>query len=215
MKERRKHFLINKPLQFRYMAYMALTLLVVSIAVTVSLYFGIWSGVLDAFSDEQIRTDLLTASRIVEYEKARLTSHHDDNLPLSFFRQTEKMSAHQREVFKGILDQTNRKLMTRFLLLMILITWASIYLTHKIAGPLYRFHVGLSEIGQGNLTTRIRLRKGDEAQAVAKQFNRTTEYLDHFVCRLKNIIRENKADSKHMTDRLDEELAKVKTSVDL
>ncbi|MFA7000768.1 MAG: hypothetical protein WC352_01295 [Candidatus Omnitrophota bacterium] len=215
MTERRKHFLINKPLQFRYMGYMALMLFSVATAVTLSLYFGIWSGVLDAFSDDQIRNDLLTASRIVEYEKARLTSDHAETAPIAFFRQTEKMSSHQRQVFKNILDQTNRKLMGRFLLLLLLITWASVYLTHKIAGPLYRFHVSLTDLGTGNLTTRIRLRRADEAKAVAQQFNHTAEFLDHFVCRLKNILREHKADPKELTDRLNEELAKLKTSVDL
>jgi methyl-accepting chemotaxis protein len=215
MKERRKHFLINKPLQFRYMAYIAAMLIVVSSAMMASLYFGIWSGVLDAFSDKQVQNDLLTASRIVEYEKARLSSSQDVDLPLGFFKQSEKMSLHQREVFKNILNQTNRKLFLRIFLLFALIVWASVYLTHKIAGPLYRFHAGLSELSNGNMTVRIHLRKADEGQFVGKQFNRTAESLDHFLCRLKNIIRENKADPKHMTDRLNEELGKIKTSVDL
>ena len=214
MRERRKHFLINKSLQFRYMIYISATLFVVSIAIMISLYFGIWGGVLDAFSNDQIRNDLLTASRMVEYEKARITSQEKPSPSLSFFKQAEKLSNHQREAFKNILDETNRKLLKRFLFLLILIAWASIYITHKIAGPLYRIHTVLGELGRGNLTVRARLRKSDQVQSLASQFNQAAEFLDHFFCRLKNILRENKNDSRRLHERMEDELSKIKSSVD-
>ncbi len=214
MRERRKHFLVNKPLQFRYMAYISGTLFAVSLVIIINLYFGIWGNILDAFSNEEIRNNLLTASRIVEYEKARITSKGGE-APLAFFKQAEKLSRHQQEVFRDILNETNRKLTLQFLALLILIAWASIYLTHKIAGPMYRFHIALSTLSQGNLTTRIRLRRGDEGQDVAGQFNRTAESFDHFVCRLKNIARENKSDPQRMAEHLNAELSKIKSSVDI
>lgn len=214
MRERRKHFLINKSLQFRYMLYISLTLFIVSMAIMISLYFGIWGGILDAFSNDQIRNDLLTASRMVEYEKARITSEEKSNPSLSFFKQAEKLSNHQREAFKNILDETNHKLLKRFLFLLVLIAWASIYITHKIAGPLYRIHVVLRELGRGNLTVRAHLRKGDQVQFLASQFNQAAEFLDHSFCRLKNILQENKNNPKRLSERMDEELSKIRSSVD-
>jgi len=184
------------------------------VIVVANLYFGIWGGVLDAFSDQKIQSDLLTASRMVEYEKARLTSQTPDKKPLGFFREAEKLSHHQQEIFKRILKDTNRKLLPKYFLLFILITWASIYLTHKIAGPLYRFSLGLHDLGQGNLKTRIRLRRGDEAQSVANEFNLTAETMDRSISSMKNIIRKDRSDPDRMTQRLEEELKKFQSSVD-
>ena len=70
-KERRHHFFINKPLQLRYMFTLTLILGVIVLASLVSIYFGIWGGILDAFSDAMIQNDLLTAMRLQGYEEVR------------------------------------------------------------------------------------------------------------------------------------------------
>ena len=212
MKERRSHFLINKPLQFRYMAYITATLFIVSSIIIFSLYFGIWGGILDAFSNEQIRNDLLIATRLTEYETARIQTQAPS--ALSFFRQAEKLGHRQQEIFKQILDETNKKLLPKFFLLLAMIAWGSIYLSHKIAGPLYRFQVSLEEIDRGNLRTRIHLRESDEAQFLGTRFNQTIENLDFTFSRIKNIISENESNPSRMSARLKEELAKIKTSAD-
>lgn len=211
-RNRRKHFLINKPLQFRFMAYITGTLLTVAIVLMCSLYFGIWSGILDAFSNDQIRNDLLIATRLTEYEVARVTPEAPPPLALSFFKQTQKLSERQREIFRNILDDTNRKMIPKFALVLFLIGWGSIYLSHKIAGPLYRFQLGLAELDKGNLTIRITLRKGDEGQFIADKFNQTVENFDFTFARLKNIVNENESNPERMAMRLKEELSKIKTS---
>ncbi len=211
---RRKHFLINKPLQLRFMAYITFTLLSVALVLMCSIYFGIWSGILDAFSNDQIRNDLLIATRLTEYEVARVTPETPPPLALSFFKQSQKLSERQREIFKNILDDTNRKMIPKFILVVFLIGWGSIFLSHKIAGPLYRFHVGLQDIDKGNMKTRITLRKGDEAQFIADRFNQTAENLDFTFARIKNIVAENEGNHERMVMRLKEELSKIKTSTD-
>lgn len=213
-KERRKHFFIDKPLQIRYMTYLVFPLLIVSVISMISVYLGIWGGVLDAFSDERIRNDLLIASRLTEYEQARSLTEPPSMSALSFFKQTERLSQRQREVFKDILDETNRKLIAKFIFLLFFIAWGSIYFSHKIAGPLYRFHATLEAMEKGDVSLRIRLRKADEAQLLAKRFNLTLENLDQSFSRLKNIIRENESDPPRMTALLKEEIAKIKTSAD-
>lgn len=54
----------------------------------------------------------------------------------------------------------------------------SIYLTHRIAGPLYRFQKSTAELAEGNLALRIRLRNGDELQDLADLANRAVANLD-------------------------------------
>jgi methyl-accepting chemotaxis protein len=210
----RKNYFINKPLQLRFMAYITGTLLTVAVILMASIYFGIWGGILDAFSNDKIRNDLLIATRLTEYEVARVTPEAPPPLALSFFKQSAKLSERQREIFKDILDETNRKMIPKLALVVLLIAWGSIFLSHKIAGPLYRFHVGLADIDKGNLKTRITLRKGDEGQFIADRFNQTVENLDFTFARLKNILAENETNHERMVMRLKEELSKIKTSTD-
>ena len=47
----------------------------------------------------------------------------------------------------------------------------SIYLTHRMAGPLFRIEQIAREMIQGNLAIRIRLRKGDELKELAGLIN--------------------------------------------
>lgn len=213
-RNRRRQYFINKPLQIRYMAYITATLFSVAAVLLISLYFGIWGGLLDAFSNEKIRNDLLIATRLTEYEVARVTPEAPPPMALAVFKQTQKLSEHQREVFKNILDDTNKKMVPKFILVIFLIGWGSVYLSHKIAGPLYRFQVGLDEIDKGNLQTRITLRKGDEGQFIADKFNQTAENLDFTFARLKNIVAENEGNPERMTMRIKQELSKIKTSSD-
>lgn len=62
----------------------------------------------------------------------------------------------------------------------------SIFLTHKIAGPVYRLKHALTELLGGNLDTRIHLRKWDDLQELAEQINLLSDDLSNYVSTLKN-----------------------------
>ncbi|THB71468.1 MAG: methyl-accepting chemotaxis protein [Desulfovibrio sp.] len=47
----------------------------------------------------------------------------------------------------------------------------TLYISHKIAGPLYRFETDLELIAKGDLTKRIRLRKEDQLKDLANSLN--------------------------------------------
>jgi len=49
---------------------------------------------------------------------------------------------------------------------------ASMFLTHRFAGPLYRFEKVLEEMMAGNFRHQIRLRSKDEAKELAEMINR-------------------------------------------
>lgn len=53
----------------------------------------------------------------------------------------------------------------------LLVVIVSIFLTHRVAGPLYRFERTLEEMKKGNFTSEIRLRSKDEAKELAEMFN--------------------------------------------
>ncbi|KPK42445.1 MAG: hypothetical protein AMJ78_02575 [Omnitrophica WOR_2 bacterium SM23_29] len=46
-----------------------------------------------------------------------------------------------------------------------------LFISHRIAGPLYRLEKSLIEIGKGNLAVDVRLRKADEIKALAASVN--------------------------------------------
>jgi len=54
------------------------------------------------------------------------------------------------------------------LVLIILLTIVvTLLVSHKLAGPLFRFQKELREIGEGNLTQSIKLRKNDQVKVIA------------------------------------------------
>jgi len=214
-KERRHNFFINKPLQLRYMGILTAILLVILLVSLASAYFGIWGEVLNAFSDEKIQNDLLTASRLQQYDEARHARASGQGFSaLSFFTQAERLSDRQQEIFKEILNQTHQNLGVKLLLLLALVAAGSLFISHKVAGPLYRFEHVLQQIREGDLTVRCHLRKFDEARSVAHSFNLTLESLNERVSRLEKIVRENEKNPERLLSLLREELSHFKTSAD-
>ena len=61
----------------------------------------------------------------------------------------------------------------------------SIYITHRLAGPLYRIEHSVRELRNGNLALRIRLRKGDELQELADLLNEAVATMDQAVREIK------------------------------
>ena len=57
----------------------------------------------------------------------------------------------------------------------------SIFITHKIAGPLYRMKKSISEIIKGNLDVKVNLRKRDDLKDLAEHVNMLAEELRTFV----------------------------------
>lgn len=64
---------------------------------------------------------------------------------------------------------------------MLIMGTASIFITHKIAGPVYRFKRVLAEISSGNLNISIKLRDKDDLKDLAEDFNLVIGELRDFV----------------------------------
>lgn len=70
----------------------------------------------------------------------------------------------------------------------------SLFFSHFIAGPLYRFEKMLEEMGSGNLAITMNLRKYDELKEVAVKFNDS----------LKNLRSKIQSDRDSLNARVDE-----------
>jgi methyl-accepting chemotaxis protein len=62
----------------------------------------------------------------------------------------------------------------------------SIFITHKIAGPLYRLKKSLAQVTEGNLDIVVKLRKWDDLQDLAEHVNILIGELRTFVTTLRN-----------------------------
>ncbi|MEA3489423.1 MAG: HAMP domain-containing protein [Candidatus Omnitrophota bacterium] len=81
---------------------------------------------------------------------------------------------------------------------------ATLFTSHRIAGPLYRLEKDIEEITSGNLKKRFHLRKTDEIKALAESLNNMAETLRSDIDKVKNGISdlESGAVSGEMKDRL-------------
>ncbi len=94
----------------------------------------------------------------------------------------EKLSAvYPQGMLAPILKMVTLQMAIRFLLLAPIIIIASIYLSHKVAGPLARIEDNIREIARGDLKARIGVRKGDEVKGLVHAINEVTENMGQMV----------------------------------
>ena len=67
--------------------------------------------------------------------------------------------------------------MMELVILMPAVAWAGVLLTHRIAGPLVRIRVALTEMAKGNFDVHLALRKGDALTDLAEDINRLAAFL--------------------------------------
>lgn len=93
-----------------------------------------------------------------------------------------------------ILDAVNLRILLSMLIISPIVGFLGIYLSHKIAGPIYRIEKFLKSMAAGDLTSRITLRKGDELISLADAVNRFAAAFGVSItgekARLENVLRE-------------------------
>ncbi|NNN06827.1 MAG: methyl-accepting chemotaxis protein [Elusimicrobia bacterium] len=63
----------------------------------------------------------------------------------------------------------------------------SLYVSHRFAGPIYRFEKSAQTVGAGDLTHRVSLRTGDELLELQEEFNGMVASLQAFVQKDRNL----------------------------
>ncbi len=82
----------------------------------------------------------------------------------------------------------NTTLMTRMLLVTPFVILIAVFLSHKIAGPIYRIEKFLKGVSSGDLRARLRLRKYDELQDLAEAINDMTDDLKTRLHKIKGLV---------------------------
>ena len=77
----------------------------------------------------------------------------------------------------SIVRLVNFRILVSMLVISPFVGFLGIYLSHKIAGPIYRIERLLGTMSTGDLSSHITLRKGDEMVSLADAVNRLTDSL--------------------------------------
>lgn len=115
-----------------------------------------------------------------------------------------------------IFENVNNQLVWWILGFIILIGVISLFVSHKIAGPVYRLEASTKLIAAGDLTHKVHLRQGDELGDLQDAFNSMSDSLCNMVKKDREIIARlgkagdslrQKIDSKNLNKETLEEIA--------
>ncbi|NTV51828.1 MAG: methyl-accepting chemotaxis protein [Candidatus Firestonebacteria bacterium] len=79
--------------------------------------------------------------------------------------------------FAPLFASVNQTVLLIFVVFLLLAAVASVFASHSIAGPIYRFEKVLQGLAQGDLSQRVGLRRTDEFKHLADAFNEVISQL--------------------------------------
>lgn len=85
----------------------------------------------------------------------------------------EKINPEMRPLILKI----NNLLMLKLLIYLLIVMIISLFVSHRFAGPIFRFERAVDTVAKGDLTERIRLRSTDDLKEVAVKMNTMIESL--------------------------------------
>lgn len=164
----RKHFFIDRKLQGRYMISFLVPMLIMLLFMIFTLYFA---------SKSLINT---AASIVKDDIQNKITTQFQDNSEPSvasykalikeiniYIRNFSQNSKYHETVLTTLLYIFGIGILFVIVQLVLL----TVFFSHKIAGPVYRFEIVCHNIIDGKYNDKIVLRKGDEMQNLAMLFN--------------------------------------------
>jgi methyl-accepting chemotaxis protein len=166
---------------------------------------------------------LQIASQIADYQNARTTTVTEADAPkLADYKDVELLSTRDKEILVASLKKHNIELAVKTAALFFIIAIGTIFLTHKVAGPLYRFQKTFEAINEGDLKQRIYLRKNDHARELLPSLNAMLSSLDYSLSKIKVLKQKifdgidagtiSSEDLKHYRTELESELNRYQTS---
>lgn len=106
----------------------------------------------------------------------------------------------------------------KLLIYLIVILIVSVVISHRLAGPLYKFEKSAEMVGGGDLTQRMRLRKDDQLTEMQNKFNEMVSNIQNKVNISRKTVTEVSGELKKMADlsqneelknRLNEQIEKL------
>ena len=172
---RRTHYLVKRHFQLKYTITIVITILAVMLISGVGIYVGMWSSIIENFSKFKVSENLETAKRIAGYEGARY-GKGDFRLE-KIFREAELLSAQEQDTLHNALKSVNKALLPKMIVLIVIVFIGGIFVSHRIAGPMYHFEKSARAIRDGDLSVNFNIRKTDEMRDAAFSLEEMVESL--------------------------------------
>ncbi|MFH8039242.1 MAG: hypothetical protein QXJ14_04520 [Candidatus Aenigmatarchaeota archaeon] len=166
MKLRRKKFIVDSRFQFKYTFYYIFFSIFLTIVVFIVIYVTCWFSFIKEFSEVKLHQDLTTIVRLREYEGVR-TKTFIETIPI-LKEEAKMLSDHQLKILNDILKKTNLRILKVLFVIIFLQIFFGIFITHKIAGPLFRINRELNKLIEENLDVNFNIRKKDELQPLSQ-----------------------------------------------
>lgn len=121
----------------------------------------------------------------------------------------------------SMISQFNTIILVKIALYLVLMLLISVFVSHRFAGPIYRFEKSAQIVSSGDLTHRVSLRTGDELMELQEEFNGMISSLQVLIQKDRNLAAHVAAQLDEAIKKLDgggaeaarEELQSVKTSL--
>lgn len=171
-----KNYLIDSRFQLKYTSFIILIALAISAVLGVFLY----NTSNDVVAESQKVVD--ENKKVSDVVKMNMKEQYADTPELAdSFNQEAEKSDNQIAEQQQSLVRHQKTMLTSLVgglaLMVIAIGLLGIYFTHKVAGPIYKMKLLLKQVGDGKLTFRGGLRKGDELQDFFESFASMVEQL--------------------------------------
>jgi methyl-accepting chemotaxis protein len=95
-----------------------------------------------------------------------------------------ELTVDQKQEFASLMMSFAHRVWPAMWVLFLIMVVHAMYVSHKIAGPLYRIRNVLTLVASGNLTTRARIRRGDYLTLDAETVNDMVDELDKRIGRM-------------------------------
>ena len=102
-----------------------------------------------------------------------------------------------------IFDTVNSLLMRWIVVFILGIAILSVFVSHKIAGPVFRLEETSKMIASGDLTQQITLRQGDELKDLQEAFNQMSDSLRKMVAKDREVIDKLVVTGNMLRDKID------------
>ena len=164
----RKHFFINRKLQGRYMLSFLIPMLLLLCFMLFTVYAA--SHAIISTTTRILKRDIESITVLSLQDQANPSAEQYEKTIHSITNYIRTFSTN-KEYKHDVLASLLWVFGIGLLLVIIQLVLLTIFFSHKVAGPVFRFEKVCNNIIDGDYTDEIRLRKGDEMQNLAKIFN--------------------------------------------
>jgi nitrogen fixation/metabolism regulation signal transduction histidine kinase len=179
----RKHFFIDRKMQGRYMLTLLIPMLIMLAFFLIVLYSASQSIVA---TTTRIIKEEVENKIAVQFQDQQNPSVESYQALIATIKSYIRDFSSDVKYRKAVLESLMWIFGIGILIIVVQIALLTIFFSHKLAGPIYRFEKMCHTLIEGTYTDKIYLRRGDEMQNLAQLFNEVIRTADERLTALRD-----------------------------